>query len=414
MKPQMQGVPEVSQVLKDNSFFTGIEPNPLTSYQSRYDELHSHYVQYWDTFNGEVPDIIQKELDGLKKILGVKDEEKSYKEMFLSSILDQTKDYPLPIPIINIIQSTEVIPFLTLKSFSLWQGKQKSKKTTVLAIAIASFLSGKLADCQPTQFEGSLDGKILFFDTEQGESYAARTMKLILSLAELKNSERFIYCDLREFSPTQRIQIIEAGIEETNGVKLVVIDGIVDLLNDFMDAKEGHVTITDILKLCSKYNIHIAGVLHQNKADKNARAHVGSIASQKCEIEISTEVDTKDRAQSIVSCLNSRGMPFEPFAIRWDKGSLPCINQNWDQVSESNLKSNRAFERAREIAEAVFKPPISFSHSEAVEKIMSIAKKSESAVKRYIKDWCNWGLITKSEDGRYRLFVKENQVVNES
>lgn len=335
-----------------------------------------------------------------------------YTKMFLNSILDQTKDYPPPIPVINIVQSGETLPLLTLKSFSLWQGKQKSKKTTVLAIAMAAFLS-KHSGYETSYFEGAIDGDILFFDTEQGESYAARTMKLILKLAGVNTCERLKYCDLREYSPSERMRVIEAGIEYSQNSRLVIIDGVVDLLNDFMDAEEGHLTMTYILKLCSKYNIHVAGVLHQNKADKNARAHVGSIASQKCEMEISTEVDVKDRAQSIISCVNSRGIPFEQFAIRWDKGSMPSINQNWDQVKESNLKSNRAFERAKEIAESVFKPPLALSHTEAVKKIMVFDKKSESTVKRYIDSWLSWDLIIKGEDGRYRLFIKKDHEPND-
>lgn len=332
----------------------------------------------------------------------------NYYAMFQQSILDQSKEYPSPVAVINLFQRDEYLPFLTLKSFSLWQGKQKSKKTTVLAIAIAAFISQYISD-EGTHFAGALDGIVLFFDTEQGESYAARTMKLILKLAGLQTSSRLIYCDLREFSPTERIKIIEAAIDNTPNVRLVVVDGLVDLLNDFMDASEGHLTITEMLKLSSKYNIHVAGVLHQNKNDKNARAHIGSIASQKCELEVSTEVDTKDRAQSIVSCMNSRGMPFEPFAIRWDKGSLPCINQQWDQLKETNAKANRNYEKAKEEAEAIFKPPTALTHTQAIKAITVVTLKSESTVKRTISDWLAWDLIVKNEDGFYRLFTKEVQ-----
>ena len=332
----------------------------------------------------------------------------NYYEMFLKSVLDQSKDYPPPVAVINLMQGGEVLPFLTLKSLSLWQGKQKSKKTTVLAIAIATFISQCIA-IEGTHFAGTMDGVVLFFDTEQGESYAARTMKLILKIAGLKTSDRLLYSDLREFSPTERIKIIEAATENTPNVKFVVVDGLVDLLNDFMNASEGHLTITEMLKLSSKYNIHVAGVLHQNKNDKNARAHVGSIASQKCEIELSTEVDTKDRAQSVVTCLNSRGIPFEPFAIRWDKGSLPCINQQWDQLKETNAKATKNYDRAKEAAEAIFKPPAALTHTKAIKAIAAVTLKSESTVKRTICNWIAWDLIIKNEDGFYRLFTKEVQ-----
>jgi len=292
--------------------------------------------------------------------------------------MDQAKDYPLPVPVVNIIQDGEEIPLLTLKSYSLWQGKQKSKKTTVLAIMIAAFISHEL-NTDSIRFDKGLKGKVLFFDNEQGESYAARTMKLILKLAGQEINHNLKYCDLREFTPLDRAKIIEAGIEFTPNVKLVIIDGIVDLMTDFMDASEGHLTITNLIKLCSLYDIHVAGVLHQN------------------------EVDPEDISQSIVTCANSRGLPFKPFAIRWDKGSWPCINQEWSTDKNKDAKDAKNFEKNKEIAEAVFKPFTALSHTEAINSIMNISLKSESTAKRLIKEYLAWGLITKGPDGNYRI-----------
>ena len=343
--------------------------------------------------------------DQIPKPVGHKSETadpETYYDKFFRSIMDQAKDYPLPVPVVNIIQDGEEIPLLTLKSYSLWQGKQKSKKTTVLAIMIAAFISHEL-NTDSIRFDKGLKGKVLFFDNEQGESYAARTMKLILKLAGQEINHNLKYCDLREFTPLDRAKIIEAGIEFTPNVKLVIIDGIVDLMTDFMDASEGHLTITNLIKLCSLYDIHVAGVLHQNKNDKNARAHVGTISSQKCEIEISTEVDPEDISQSIVTCANSRGLPFKPFAIRWDKGSWPCINQEWSTDKNKDAKDAKNFEKNKEIAEAVFKPFTALSHTEAINSIMNISLKSESTAKRLIKEYLAWGLITKGPDGNYRI-----------
>jgi hypothetical protein len=339
-------------------------------------------------------------------------DENSYLEKFQRSILDQTRDYPLPVPVITINQNNELNTLLSLKSFSLWQGKQKSKKTTVLALIIAAFIRLTIF-FENNFFNSSIDGVVLFFDTEQGESYAARTMRMILKLACVATSPKLVYCDLREYSPGERMQIIQAGIENTPNVKLVVIDGIVDLLTDFMDAGEGHFTITEVLKLCSLYDIHIAGVLHQNKNDKNARAHVGTIASQKCEVEISTEIDPTDRSQSIVTCVNSRGLPFEPFAIRWDKGSLPRIVDEWKACNNEDAKTTKNYNKSKEIAEAIFRPFTALAFVDAVSAIMNATMKSESTAKRNLKEFQEWGFITKGDDGNYRIKLNEGSRVHE-
>lgn len=338
--------------------------------------------------------------------------DKTAYNQFIRSILDQKKDYPLPIPILELQQNGQRIPFMTLKSFSLWQGRQKSKKTTVLAYAVSKFIAPSRYN-NSIDFIGCIQGVALFFDCEQGESYAARTMRLILKLAGVESSPNLIYSDLRGFTPKERMEIIQAAIEHTPDVKLVVIDGLVDLTSDFMDAAEGHMTVTEILKLCSLYNIHVAGVLHQNKGDKNARAHIGSISSQKCEMEISTEVDTNDRSQSQVICVNSRGLPFESFAIRWDNGSLPCINQEWNSGKAGDIKTTKNYEKSKEIAESVFKPLAALSHSEAIKGIMNAANKSESTAKRLIKDFIGWDFISKGDDGNYRIKRETGSRVHE-
>lgn len=322
-------------------------------------------------------------------------------ENFRSCILDQTEQYPMPVPVISIAQDGEEIPLLTLKGFSLWQGKQKSKKTTVLALTIASFINGPADTDQDTYIKPVLTGNVLWFDTEQGQSYAARTMNLILKLAGKQQSPRLAYCDLREYSPDERLQLILTGIKNTPDLKLVVIDGLVDLMNDFMDAKQGHNLITTILKLCSQFNVHIAGVLHQNKSreDKSARAHVGTIASQKCEVEISAEADTKDMSISKITCLNCRGLPFKDFMIRWEKGSLPAIVENNDQTVQ---KPGRAYSQGIEVLEAVFKPLTAHTRTEAENAIMNVLKVSESTAKRRMTELINWKMIEKGEDNRYR------------
>lgn len=292
--------------------------------------------------------------------------------MFKNPVLDKRKEYPDPVPVLNLVQNGQTLPFLTKKSYSLWQGKQKFKKTTALSIAVAAFI--KKASCtDATRFECAEPGIALFFDCKQGESYAARTMKLILKLAGEDESPNLIYCDLRELAPKERLEAIKAGIEGTPNVKLVVCDGVMDLMDDFMDAKEGHTTVTDLLKLCSQYDIHIAGVLHQNKGNsKDARAHVGSISSQKCEREIMAEVDPNDRYQSIISCKESRGLPFDNFAIRWDKGSLPIIVQDYIPSSAASSGDNKSkkFDLPHQF------PPS--AHLEALRKVFTSGEKLSS------------------------------------
>lgn len=323
-------------------------------------------------------------------------------DKFKRSLLDQSKDYPLPEPVINLVQNGETYPLLTLKSSSLWQGKGKAKKTTALAMVAASFISPTVST-DPVRFERGVTGKVLFCDCEQGLAYAARTMKLVLKLINLQGSEDMFYSDLREFTPTERLEIIEAGIQYDPEIRLVIIDGLVDVMIDFMEPKEGQDLITKIGTWSSKYNLHIAGILHQNKADKNARAHVGSIAGQKAEIEIMTERDIKNPSMTIITAPLTRGYAMEPFAIQWLKGSLPSIVQDWSHGNEENAKAEREQARAEMIAKKVFAPLVSLKTVEAIREIMKETRCKESTAKKRLKEMKDtYDLIEKGADGRYR------------
>lgn len=350
-------------------------------------------------------DLDPKVFEGTVELKPIRENGKENQDLynkFLSTILDQQKEYPDPTPLINLVCGSEVIPLLTLKSFSLIQGKQKSKKTITLALVVAAYIR-RMISAQAIYFEGVGNGTVLWFDCEQGESYAARTMKLALKMAGVETSPRLIYSDLRQLTPHERMQIIETAIQATANVKLVIVDGLVDLMNDFMDAAEAHRTITRLLALCSTYDIHISGVLHQNKADKNARAHIGSIGSQKGELEISVEVDPDDKARSIVSCTNPRGMPFEPFAIRWDRGSLPCIDQEYKQTgTKKEVMNQRNYENGKRVAEIVFRPLAVLSYRETGEAIAAEEKVAIATANRRIKDFIAWGFIEQGADGKYR------------
>jgi SepF-like predicted cell division protein (DUF552 family) len=305
-------------------------------------------------------------------------------ERFKASIMDQTMEYPDPEPLMYLVQNGERFPHRTKKSFSLQQGKQKSKKTTELAIEAAAYIR-TTAYLDSIYFECADPGVILFFDCEQGQSYAARTMKLILKLANLESSENLIYCDLREMTPKERLGVIEAAIEDTKQIKWVIIDGIVDIMDDFMSAEEGHLVITDLLRLCSRFDIHVTGVLHQNKGvSKDARAHVGSIAGQKCEIEVMVERDPDDSTMSIVSAKESRGLPFEDFAIKWEKGGMPFIVQDWSQ-HENSYSLKQKLPMPSEIDDSVHKKLIASTFYNQPEKM--IRSEIRVSAKGALSEW---------------------------
>ena len=331
-----------------------------------------------------------------------------YSRLLDGCLLDQSEYYPPPVPVIWLIQNENNCRLLTLKSFSLLQGKQKSKKTTFLSMMIAAYISPNVSN-QAIRFqcEGE-QGKVLYIDTEQGQSQGSVTMKRILKMAKLEESENLIYYDFREFAPDLRKKLLLGAINRHEGIKIVVIDGLVDLMTDFQDAREAHNLISSILKICSNYNLHIIGVLHQNKNNENARSFVGLVSSQKCELEIALEVVGDI---TTVECRNSRGKPFEKFAFRWDNGKFPRIDQDYKPGSKKEKSKTTKFgvdslslDEHSLLVQKIFKNQSDFNDGKLKEQIMlrleTKGKITDLLARKFIEHWQKEKLIIKNDGPR--------------
>lgn len=173
----------------------------------------------------------------------------------------------------------------TFGNFSASTGKAKSKKTFNITAMVAAAVNNSTV----LKYRASLpDGKrkILYFDTEQSRFHCHNVIERIYRLAGLsltKEDKRIKFYGLREFTPTLRIALIDYALRTFEGVGLVIIDGLRDLMYDINNAKESTDVMTMLMAWTSKYNLHIHCVLHLNKNDNNTRGHIGTELENKAE-----------------------------------------------------------------------------------------------------------------------------------
>ena len=79
------------------------------------------------------------------------------------------------------------------------------------------------------------------------------------------------------------------------------------------------------MKWSEIYDCHICTVLHQNKADTNARGHIGTEMVNKSESVISA-TKSKGADFTTVECENMRGMEFESFQFYVNDSGLPVLD----------------------------------------------------------------------------------------
>lgn len=257
-------------------------------------------------------------------------------QLWHSSRLRITDKFEYPPVILKINDSI----IGTLGNFSASTGKAKSKKTFNITAIVASALINDLVLNYKSSFpEGK--SKILYIDTEQSPFHCQLVLNRIVELAEISNKihpENLEFLSLRRFTPETRIAIIEEAIRNTEGLGLVVIDGVRDLAYDINSPSEATNLITKFMQWTDHYKLHIHTVLHLNKTDDNTRGHLGTELNNKAETILKVTKDEHDTNTSYVSASNIRDIEFEPFAFTINETSLPVLVENY-RPTKSDRKS---------------------------------------------------------------------------
>lgn len=228
----------------------------------------------------------------------------------------------------------------SLGNFSASIGKAKSKKSfNVSAIAAAALGGGQVLQysvAMPTD-----KPVILYVDTEQSLADCQRVMHRIHHLAGLPTDTdhpRLVFLALRQYSPEERVTLIEQALAEIPGIGLAIIDGVRDLLHDINNPVEATNIVSKLMRWTDLYQIHIHTVLHQNKSDEHARGHVGTELDNKAETVLLVERDRQDGNVSVVKPMFTRSGDFTPFAFRIAEGQ-PALPQ---LVADYGPQSDRA------------------------------------------------------------------------
>lgn len=216
----------------------------------------------------------------------------------------------------------------TFGNFSASTGKAKSKKTfNISAIVAASVTNTTVLNYRACLPEGKR--KILYFDTEQSKYHCHNVLERIYKLSGLpftKDDPRILFWGLREYTPKLRIALIDYALRKYQGVGLVIIDGLRDLMYDINNGKEATDIMTVLMAWTSVYDLHIHTVLHVNKNDNNPRGHIGTELENKAETVLIISKNLQNNSISEVKPMHMRDKEFSTFAFHIDDNKLPVLD----------------------------------------------------------------------------------------
>jgi hypothetical protein len=289
---------------------------------------------------------------------------------------------------------TKEPPILTIKgnpigskqSFVCFQGLPKAGKSLYITSAIASAFSSKDIFGMKITLPDNKN-KIAYFDTEGSEyDFYQIVNRLEWQIGRNNLPENLQLFNCREDSPAEIIELINTYLQLNGEIGCLIIDGILDLVNDFNNIVECNQLIQWLKKITKNYNMLVMVVLHLGKKDKMSLGHLGSFLDRKSQsvliIEKEKNIMTM-KAQYLRSCEN-----FVPISVH-------NVNGNWVETSEG-LKvetSLYGLEKDSLIRMALIEP---LPYKQLVDSISERTGKGATTVKKIIKDWIADGSIIKS------------------
>ena len=241
------------------------------------------------------------------------------------------KVYPEEITILEVKSDSGYSKISSIGNILTIVGKAKSRKTFFLSLIVSSFLKGENNNDIFRTIIPKDKNKILVFDTEQSNADAQVIFERVKNQINGESMDDFIVFGLRSMSPMDRLLFIEEMINNIEGVFLVIIDGIRDLISDINNANEATMITHKLMKWSGSRKLHIINVIHQNKIDTNARGHLGTELVNKSESVISIE---KKNEVSIVKQVQLRGKDFKSFAFSINEYGTPFLIDGYNEKAK--------------------------------------------------------------------------------
>lgn len=200
-------------------------------------------------------------------------------------------------------------------------GPQKSGKSFLVSHIAASGLSGGDLLLNHSLILPPGKQRIVYFDTEQPYYFFHQTQMRIHKLAgQHRNSPMWEGYHLRRLSKKDRVFAIDELLKGRRDVGLVVIDGLVDLCENFNNEQNSGKTIDNLLRWSDETKAMFLTVLHLTKSDGYMRGHLGTELQNKCDWSEEVKREKDDGIYRI----ENRDARFSPFpAFEWtrdDKG----------------------------------------------------------------------------------------------
>jgi hypothetical protein len=231
---------------------------------------------------------------------------------------------------------------MSRQNISCVTGKAKVGKTFLMTLINESIL-------HKGEFQGVLSSylpkgkdKIIYIDTEQSKyhiSLILQRIKLVIKDEKIDNVYMFNFDALSTENRRNSVETLIYGLE---GVGVVIIDGIADLIFDTNDIRESANMVDDLRKWATEKDLHIVNVLHQNPSQsEKMRGHLGTILTNKSETVIQISSSKENESVKLVETLATRNKKPDNWSFEIIDGN-PVIMENTYEEPKAGRKIQKS------------------------------------------------------------------------
>ena len=204
----------------------------------------------------------------------------------------------------------------TLQNYVVISGLPKSCKSTYLSAFTASAFIPE--DIWGIKINLPADRKRLaYFDTESSAFDMYKQVERIrhFTKREYLPWDNLDVYNVREDDPAKIIELINCYVEN-NKASVIILDGLLDVCNDFNDPVEAKKITTWLKRITKQYNILIICVVHLGKKDNNTLGHLGSAADRYAQSVFEVVKDKEQQTFTLQSKYMRSDADFEPVSIK--------------------------------------------------------------------------------------------------
>jgi hypothetical protein len=276
----------------------------------------------------------------------------------------------------------------TTQSFVTFQGLPKAGKSTFITSVVSSaFTTWDIFSCKlsfpPTR------KRLCYVDTESSDydyyRVLERIRQQIITDFLPHNFDSFLF---REDSPNDIKLMVEAYLEENKDCSIIVLDGVLDLIQDYNNVEQSFYLVQWLKKITKKFDLLVLLVLHLGKKDQNSIGHIGSYLDRKSQSVLRIEKDKQNNTLNLAPQFLRSSEDFNPISIQFQSGS-------WHQVNAEIKKNDFVFgmEKISLLNRVLNEPKI---YSQLITDLCEFTGKSTTTIKKLVKEWLTSNTIIKS------------------